>query len=234
LEVDKIYLATDPDTEGEKIAFDLFIYLYPYNQNIKRIELHEITRTEFIRKIKEPREIDFNLVKAQLLRRISDRWVGFKLSEEIQNYFQNLNLSAGRVQTPVLGWILEKEKRIKQKHYLVNLSFNNQNFYFYTENEDLIKKLKEKFKNKELEIEIEFTQTNEETINPLPPYETSNLLKNANSFFRFDAQTTMKIAQDLFEQGLITYHRTDSVFISDFGKNVALEYLERKNLIDLK
>jgi len=233
LEVDKIYLASDPDTEGEKIAFDLFVYLYPYNQNIKRIELHEITKTEFIKKIKEPREIDIELVKAQLLRRISDRWVGFKLSEEIQNFFQNLNLSAGRVQTPVLGWILEKEKKIKQKHYLVNANFNGKNIYFYTEDEKLIKNLKEKFKNKELSVEIEISQKKGETINPLPPYDTSNLLKDANNFFHFDAQITMKLAQELFEQGLISYHRTDSVFISEFGKQIAYEYLERKNLKDL-
>jgi reverse gyrase len=234
LEVDKIYLAPDPDTEGEKIAFDLLAYLYPYNQNIQRIELHEITRSEFIRKLKEPRDIDFNLVKAQLLRRISDRWIGFKLSGEIQQHFKNLNLSAGRVQTPVLGWILEKEKRIKQKHYSVNMGFNNQNFYFLNENEKLIKELKEKFKNQDLDIEIIFEKTNKEIVKPLPPYETSNLLKDANNFFRFDAPTTMRIAQNLFEQGLITYHRTDSFFISDFGKNVALEYLERKNLTQLK
>jgi len=233
LEVDKIYLASDPDTEGEKIAFDLFVYLYPYNQNIKRIELHEITKTEFIKKIKETREIDIKLVKAQLLRRISDRWIGFKLSEEIQNYFKNLNLSAGRVQTPVLGWILEKENKIKQKHYLVNANFDGKNIYFYTEDEKLIKDLKEKFKNKELNIEIEISQEKEEIVNPLPPYDTSNLLKDANNFFHFDTQLTMKLAQDLFEQGLITYHRTDSVFISEFGRQVAYEYLERKNLKDL-
>jgi reverse gyrase len=233
IEVDTIYLTSDPDTEGEKIAFDLFVYLYPYNQNIKRIELHEITKTEFIKKLQEPREIDIQLVKAQLLRRISDRWIGFKLSEEIQNHFQNLNLSAGRVQTPVLGWILEKEEKIQQKHYLINATSNSTNIYFYSENKKLIKKLKEKFKNQELEFEIKISQSKKEKINPLPPYDTSNLLKDANMFFRFDAQTTMKIAQELFEQGLITYHRTDSVFISEFGRNIAYEYLERKNLINL-
>jgi len=233
LEVDKIYLASDPDTEGEKIAFDLFTYLYPYNQNIERIELHEITKTEFIKKIKEPRNINIDLVKAQLLRRISDRWVGFKLSEEIQNYFKNLNLSAGRVQTPVLGWILEKEKKVKQKHFLVNVIFNKKRIHFYTEDRKLIEDLKIKFKNKSLNIEIEIYQEEEKIVNPLPPYDTSNLLKDANSFLHFDTQTTMKLAQDLFEQGLITYHRTDSVFISEFGREIAYEYLERKNLKEL-
>ena len=233
LEVDKIYLTTDPDTEGEKIAFDLFSYLYPYNQNIHRIELHEITRSEFIKRIKEPRKIDEKLVKAQLLRRISDRWIGFKLSEEIQSYFGNLNLSAGRVQTPVLGWLLEKENKIKQKQYLINVNFKGKNLYFYSEDEKFIKNLKEKFKEKNLWLEIEISKPEEEIVNPLPPYETSDLLKDANNFFRFDTETTMKLAQNLFEQGLITYHRTDSIFISDFGRNIAYEYLERKNLSDL-
>ncbi len=232
-EVDEIYLTTDPDTEGEKIAFDLFAYLYPYSQNIKRIELHEITRTEFIRRIQKPREIDINLVKAQLLRRISDRWIGFKLSEKMQQHFKNLNLSAGRVQSPVLGWILEKEKRIKEKHYLISLSFNNQIFSFTSEDKNFIESIKEKFKNNELEIEINIRNKKEEVFYPLPPYDTSNLLKDANNFFKFTAETTMKLAQDLFEQGFITYHRTDSIFISEFGRNLAYEYLEKKNLINL-
>lgn len=238
LQVDKVYLATDPDTEGEKIAFDLFNYIYPYNQNLKRIELHEITKKEFLEKINQPREIDINLVKAQLLRRISDRWIGFKLSEEIQNYFKNLNLSAGRVQTPVLGWILEKEKKVRETHYLINLSVSitetgENTVFFNTEDKNIIKILKDKFKNKDLKLEIKLFNLQEEIINPLPPYDTSDLLKDANNFFKFDAQLTMKLAQDLFEQGLITYHRTDSVFISEFGRNIAYEYLERKNLINL-
>ncbi len=232
-EVDRIYLAPDPDTEGEKIAFDLFAYLYPYNQNIERIELHEITRKEFLKRIKEPRKIDFNLVKAQLLRRISDRWVGFKLSEELQEHFQNLNLSAGRVQTPVLGWILEREKKVKEKHYLVQARVNQHNFVFFTEDKDLIKKLKKDFKEGKLKLEIKILEKKEEEINPLFPYDTNELLKDAFNYFRFDSQTTMKLAQDLFEKGLITYHRTDSTYVSEFGRNLAEEYLEKKNLKDL-
>jgi reverse gyrase len=232
-EVNKIYLATDPDAEGEKIAFDLFAYLYPYNQNIFRVKLHEITRSEFLRKINQPEEIDFNLVKSQLLRRISDRWIGFKLSEEIQKHFKNLNLSAGRVQTPVLSWILDKEERIKDKHYQLKVVANNSNINFFITNKEKLKKIKDKLKNKELNIRIISQEEKKETVNPLPPYETGELLKDAFSFFRFDTQTTMKLAQELFENGLITYHRTDSIFISDFGQNIAKEYLEKKDLINL-
>ena len=232
-EVDKVYLATDPDTEGEKIAFDLLFYLYPYNQNIKRIELHEITKEEFIKRIQEPKDINFNLVKAQILRRISDRWIGFRLSEEIQKKFQNLNLSAGRVQTPVLGWILEKEEKIKNKHYVININFNNQQINFISSSKRTIKLLKDKFKNDNLFIEIKFLEKDNQEIKPLPPYDTSNLLKDANLFFKFDTDTTMKIAQNLFEQGFITYHRTDSIFVSEFGRNIAYQYLEKNNMLEL-
>lgn len=232
-QVDKIYLATDPDTEGEKIAFDLFAYLYPYNRNIERIELHEITRREFLKRIQEPREINYDLVKAQLLRRISDRWIGFKLSEEIQEHFENLNLSAGRVQTPVLGWVLEKEKKLKEKHYLITAYFNEHYVSFYSEDQDLVKKLKKRFKNKELKIEVRFLEKKEVNLNPLPPYETGSILKDASMFFKFSSNFTMKLLQDLFEQGLITYHRTDSTHISSFGQNLAKEYLEKIHLGNL-
>ena len=232
-EVDRIYLAPDPDSEGEKIAFDLFVYLYSYNQNIFRIELHEITRGEFLKRIKEPRQIDFNLAKSQLVRRVADRWLGFKLSEEIQHYFKNLNLSAGRVQTPVLGWILEKEKRMKEKYYLVKAGWQGKTFTFTTEDGDLINELKRKFKKGNLKIKIKILEKKEEILNPLPPYETGELLKDAFTFFKLDTPITMKLAQELFEQGLITYHRTDSVYISEFGRNIAREYLEKKNIARL-
>lgn len=233
LEVDKIYLASDPDAEGEKIAFDLFNYLYPYNKNILRIELHEITREEFLKRIKEPREINTYLVEAQLLRRISDRWVGFFLSEKIQNHFKNLNLSAGRVQTPILGWILERAEKVKNKIYYLRVGFNDSLIRLETDNKNFVKKIREKFKNKELKVRIKINKEEEEIRKPLPPYDTSNLLKDAFNFFKFGADQTMKLAQDLFERGLITYHRTDSTYISDFGLRVAREFLENLNKIEI-
>ncbi len=228
-EVNKIYLATDPDSEGEKIAFDLFSYLYPYNQNIQRIELHEITREEFIRRIKEVREINLNLVKAQLVRRIADRWVGLYLSEKIQKHFKNLNLSAGRVQTPILGWILERKESVKEKIYNLNVISSGGNFNFTLEDKNKVNEIKKAFKENSLKIKVVIKSLEEKTQNPPPPYETNSLLRDAFNFFKFSAETTMKLAQDLFERGLITYHRTDSFYISDFGKFVAKEYLEKIN-----
>ncbi|MFN3605531.1 MAG: DNA topoisomerase, partial [Leptonema sp. (in: bacteria)] len=168
-----------------------------------------------------------------LLRRISDRWLGFKLSGEIQNYFKNLNLSAGRVQTPVLGWILEKEEIIKEKYYLIKAGFSNKTLTFTTEDKDLVNELKRKFKDGDLKIKIEILEKKEENLNPLPPYETGELLKDAFSFFKLTAPETMRLAQELFEQGLITYHRTDSIYISDVGIMTAKEFLEKLNKIDL-
>ena len=228
-EVQEIYLATDPDTEGEKIAFDLYVYLFPYNEKIKRIEMHEITKEEFLRRFKEPRDINTSLVCAQLTRRISDRWVGFSLSEELQDYFKNLNLSAGRVQTPVLGWIIKNDElRKKEKYYIGRFYYNNENFIeFNFDDKELAKKIRKNKNN--LILEIEKVKEEENIINPPPPYQTSDLLRDAWNILRLDAQTTMNLAQDLFERGLITYHRTDSYYVSDFGKGIAKEFLQKQN-----
>ena len=228
-EVNEIYVATDPDTEGEKIAFDLFIYLYPYNTNIQRMELHEITKDEFLRRFKETREINKSLVCAQLTRRVADRWVGFSLSEELQRYFKNLNLSAGRVQTPVLGWIiLNDELRRKEKYYLGRFFYNENNFIDLNfEDKELAKKIRKNKNN--LQLEIKILEKKEEDINPPPPFQTSDLLKSAWEILRLDAATTMNLAQDLFERGLITYHRTDSYYVSDFGRDLAKEFFQKQN-----
>ncbi len=232
-ETQEIYLASDPDTEGEKIAFDLFAFLYPYNKNIKRLRLHEITKEEFLRKFKAPEELNINLVKAQLTRRIADRWVGFYLSEDLQKHFKNLNLSAGRVQTPVLGWIINnQEKRKKEKFYLIRAELEN-GFYveFSTEDKNLVNSIRKR--NGNLFVKIEEIAEEEKEITPQPPFQTSDLLKTAWDHLKFDVATTMKLAQDLFERGLITYHRTDSYYVSDLGREIAREYLEKNDFKDL-
>lgn len=228
-EVDFVLLATDPDTEGEKIAFDLFTYLHPYNRNIKRIELHEITRREFLRKLEETREVNFNLVKAQLVRRISDRWIGFVLSQAVQENFQSLALSAGRVQTPVLGWVLSKKERSKEKKYLVFVQVDGNSFFFETQDQNLIQKLRKLIKEKNVHLNFKLIKQEKKELNPLPPYETSEVLKDSALILKLDSTKTMKLLQDLFEQGLITYHRTDSTFISQTGRLIAQEYLKKRN-----
>jgi Reverse gyrase len=100
MEVDQIIIGTDPDTEGEMIAYSLYLVLYTFNRNIKRAEFHEVTKTAILNALENLIDIDLNLVKSQVVRRIEDRWLGFSLSQIVQKYFSKNWLSAGRVQTP--------------------------------------------------------------------------------------------------------------------------------------
>ena len=223
-EVEEVYVATDPDREGEKIAFDLVLNNKPYNKNVKRIEFHEITRYAFENSIQNPREVNLNLVKAQLLRRITDRWVGFKISLYLQNIFHFPHLSAGRVQTPVLKWICERTSLLKEKVYVVRISFNNINIDFdFGDKKDA----DEFYSSLNEEIYIKKISSKKETLFE-KPFNTPDLLKAAYEKYRFSPQITMQLAQDLFERGFITYHRTDSYRISDTGKKIAKSYILEK------
>ncbi|WP_024788336.1 MULTISPECIES: DNA topoisomerase [unclassified Lebetimonas] len=118
-EVNEVIIATDSDREGEKIAFDVILNNKPYNLNIKRAEFHEITKYAFVEAVNNLRYYDKNLVAAQFVRRITDRWIGFNLSLCFQDYLHNVHLSAGRVQTPVLNWICERTQKLKEKTNVV-------------------------------------------------------------------------------------------------------------------
>lgn len=227
-EVQEVYISTDPDSEGEKIALDLYAYIYPYNKNLKRIELHEITKEEFLNRFKQPRKIKESLVCAQIVRRIADRWVGFSLSNDLQKKFRNLNLSAGRVQTPVLGWIIDRDLERKEKYYIIRFLLDDKKFVdFAFENKEDVKKIKENKNN--INVLIKFKNIREIEKPPLPPFQTSDLLREAWNILKMDAVTTMKTAQDLFERGLITYHRTDSYYTSSVGIDIAEEFLIKNN-----
>ena len=228
LEVDEILIATDPDTEGEKIAYDLALYLKPVNRNIKRLEFHEITLKSILEALKKPRDINENLVKAQIVRRIEDRLFGFELSQKVQSFFKRKTLSAGRVQTPVLGWIINRvnESRKSVKTF-IRVKANNLNIIFESEairNEEKNKLLEEISKNPYLHIKK--IEEREETLNPLPPYTTDSLLRDASIILGFDVKKTMRIAQELFEAGLITYHRTSSTTVSYVGIALAKDYIK--------
>ncbi|MEM5806155.1 MAG: reverse gyrase [Candidatus Aenigmatarchaeota archaeon] len=227
LEVDEILIATDPDAEGEKIGFDIANFLRFFIKKIKRLEFHEITYRAIRNAMNNPREINLNLVKSQIVRRIEDRWFGFELSQKVQKKFNRKTLSAGRVQTPVLGWIIQRTEESKNsiKDYL-RIKFDNIKIIF--EFEKLKKEEKEKFFEKIANypyVEVKVVEVKEEILNPLPPYTTDTLLKDASNILKFDSNKTMKIAQELFESGLITYHRTDSTTVSSFGINIAKEYI---------
>ncbi len=229
-EVESVYIATDPDTEGEKIGWDISALLLPYVKEVKRIEFHEITRRAVSEALRNPREFNENLVRAQIVRRISDRWVGFEVSRILQSTFGKAWLSGGRVQIPVLGWIIEREKEYRKKRHVVQLNFRENGRWLRVEFELPDRKSARSLFEELDHVDVEVLEEREEEISPPPPYTTDTLLKEADDRFRFGVRKTMQLAQELFEKGLITYHRTDSVRVSSAGTAVAREYLKENAL----
>ncbi|MFN4244961.1 MAG: reverse gyrase [Brevinematia bacterium] len=234
-EVDEVLLASDPDTEGEKISYDIFAFLSPYIKffggSIKRIRFHEVTYHAIKDSISRPEEVNINLVEAQLLRRIQDRLVGFGLSGFLKEKFSDDNVSAGRVQSPVLGWIVERFNEYNtSKTYFSEIVLSGQgeeiSLSIEGKDEEIGVKLGSKAKVKILE------EKNIE-LHPLPPFTTDTILSQANRSFGMSSDEVMKLLQDLFEEGFITYHRTDSTTVSAFGQNIAKEYLGVKGMEDL-
>jgi reverse gyrase len=228
LEVNCVFVATDPDIEGEKIAYDVYCSLYPMNRRIERLEFHEITKKAFLQAIKERREINLKMVEAQLVRRIEDRWIGFELSQKLWQRFRNYRLSAGRVQTPVLGWIIEQVNESRKKKKILSAVLSN-GLKVSIENPNLpfpSQQLEEQLRS--IKARIADLVTEERLLNPPPPYTTDTLLRDASAKLGFPATKTMMIAQDLFEMGLCTYHRTDATTVSTVGIGVAKEYIQER------
>ncbi len=220
---DQTFVASDPDAEGEKIAYDLYTSLKPFQPNVKRLEFHEITERALRTALKNPQEINISRVKAQLARRVADRWVGFSLSQQLWKVFKKSRLSAGRVQTPVLGWIIERAKFAKQHKYRISFSLNGHRLNIEIEEKELAKKILKELPNN---LKISEKKRFEDEISPPPPYTTDTILEDAFHFFRFSSSYTMQLLQELFELGLITYHRTDSTRISEVGRyQVAKPYI---------
>ncbi|MGC9009234.1 MAG: reverse gyrase, partial [Sulfolobales archaeon] len=120
---DAVYIATDPDQEGEKIAYDIKTLLKPYNNNIYRIEFHEVTREAILKAFENPRDINMRLVYSQIIRRVDDRLIGFVISKELQERYKMKWLGAGRVQTPILSWVIEAYKKyLDERGYWVGFA----------------------------------------------------------------------------------------------------------------
>ncbi len=213
-EVDEVFIATDPDAEGEKIAYDLFLLFRSFNPNIKRMEFHEITPKAFRTAMEQKQDFDINRVKSQIVRRVLDRWVGFTLSRILWKRFGKNYLSAGRVQTPVLGWIIERYELSKRRKARISFKLGGIVFRIDIEDKELAKEI---YKDLHL-LRLNFKQKRTEERTPLPPYTTDTILQDASEVLGFSAQKTMSILQNLFEEGFITYHRTDSTRVSDAGK----------------
>jgi len=205
-----VIIGTDPDAEGEKIAWDIHNFVSPLAE-VKRAEFHEVTARAIREALQNLRDIDLNRVKAQIVRRIEDRWIGFTLSHKLWEKFNKTNLSAGRVQTPVLGWIIEQENKYRKRRKVNILP-------------ELDIEVEGDF-DKEVDVEVILSSDREELRSPLPPHTTDELLRDASRILKLSSGETMKLAQDLFENGLITYHRTDSNRVSDVGLRIAREYL---------
>jgi len=231
-ESEKVYIATDPDIEGEKIAYDIYMMLKPYARSIERIELHEITRQELMRALAQPRRVDERMAAAQMLRRIEDRWIGFTLSQHLWSVFNKHWLGAGRVQTPVLGWIIERYEAWRHGlGYNVYIRLTGRlrlRLHYDTAGEA-------RAAAEEAQKGLEVVDVEEEVreLPPPPPFTTETLIYEASRRFGYSAEKTMRIAQELFEAGLITYHRTDSTHVSATGIGVARSYLEKKGMANL-
>ena len=233
---DMVYLATDPDREGEAISWHLFETLGLNEAHTRRIVFHEITKDAIVNAVRNPRSIDMNLVNAQQARRVLDRLVGFELSPVLWRKIQP-KLSAGRVQSVALRLVVEREKEI--------MAFENEAFYkveafFHPAGFPAAVKVKAvldtKFKTidearKFLQdcIGADFTvsdvEKKEATRFPAAPFTTSTLQQEAARKLRFPVSMTMRVAQSLYERGLITYMRTDSTNLSTLALGAAKKFI---------
>lgn len=242
--VDNVYLATDPDREGEAISWHLADELGIDTDLTNRVVFNEITKDAVLSAFEKPRKIDMDLVKSQETRRILDRIIGFKLSKLLQSKIKSK--SAGRVQSVALKLIVDREKEIDafipEEYWSVLAFFENQEY--------LIETSAERYKGKKLEIKNaeaaqvvydavqgEFTITKlekkERKKDSKLPFITSTLQQEASTRIGFAAKKTMRVAQKLYEgiqmgseaEGLITYMRTDSTRLSDSFVSDAKAYI---------
>jgi DNA topoisomerase-1 len=239
-EVDKakfVWLASDEDREGEAIAWHLSEVLKLKKETTKRIVFNEVTKSAILKAIENPRDIDINLVNAQQARRILDRLVGFELSEVLWKKVKS-QLSAGRVQSVAVRLLVEREREIfafeAVSSFKVTAIFNvpDKNGKFVELKAELNRKLKDK--NEALEfIEkckisdfiIKSIETKPTKKSPSAPFTTSTLQQEASRKLGYSVAQTMTLAQKLYEEGNITYMRTDSVNLSDEALNNAKEYI---------
>lgn len=228
---DTVWLASDEDREGEAISWHLYNVLNLKPENTKRIVFHEITKPAILNAIKHPRTIDQNLVNAQQARRVLDRIVGFKLSPVLWKRVKPA-LSAGRVQSVAVRLIVEREHEIRmfksESWYKVNAIFtvtgDNGKQSGLKAELNLRFKTEEEAKNflvscKDATFTIEDITTKPSKRYPAPPFTTSTLQQEAARKLGFTVAQTMRIAQQLYESGKITYMRTDSVNLSELCIN---------------
>jgi DNA topoisomerase I len=230
-----IWLASDEDREGEAISWHLAEILKLDPKSANRIVFHEITKSAILNALEHPRHVDLNLVDAQQARRVLDRLVGFKLSPVLWRKVRP-NLSAGRVQSVAVRLIVEREREIQnfESHasYAVSALFELPNgaalkatlrSHFTTKEE--ARAFLESCKTAEFHIDSVTTRPTKRT--PAPPFTTSTLQQEAARKLGFPVAQTMRVAQGLYERGLITYMRTDSMNLSDLCLNTCGPVIEK-------
>ena len=230
---DIVWLASDEDREGEAIAWHLFQELKLKEEKTRRIVFHEITKNAILKAVENPRDIDQNLVDAQQARRILDRVVGFEMSPVLWKKVKP-GLSAGRVQSVAVRLVVEREKEIR--HFEPKSSFKVEGIFTNLEKQDIAAKLKKDFANA-VEAEnflkqsqhVDFQVLNVEkkpgTRTASAPFTTSTLQQEASNRLGYGVSGTMRVAQRLYEEGHITYMRTDSVNLSQDAINGAKEQI---------
>ena len=249
---DKVYLATDPDREGEAISWHLYYALKLENKKTYRITFNEITKTAVKESLQHAREIDMDLVDAQQARRCLDRMIGYRISPLLWAKIKR-GLSAGRVQSVALRIICDREKEIDafipEEYWTLNASFAVQGEkkplvakYYGTgngkttiSNKEELDKIKESLKG--ADYRITEVKKGERTKKAPLPFTTSTLQQEASKVLNFSPQKTMRLAQQLYEGvevkgegtiGLITYLRTDSTRVSEEAEKMAKEYIEER------
>ncbi|MBQ2836370.1 MAG: type I DNA topoisomerase [Clostridia bacterium] len=245
----KVYLATDPDREGEAIAWHLSKILDVDGNKITRVTFNEITKTAVQKAIKEPRDIDVNLVDAQQARRVLDRIVGYKISPVLWKKVRR-GLSAGRVQSVAVKLIVDREEEIekfipeeywniyvklldeKSKKIFEAKFYGKDNKKIEVHNQEQVNQILEDIKN--AKYIIEDIKKGEKKRTPAPPFTTSTMQQEASRKLGFTLKKTMSIAQGLYEGvkipekgtvGLITYMRTDSTRISEEARTSAKSHI---------
>ena len=238
---DVVYLATDPDREGEAIAWHIKNLLNIKDDEKCRIEFNEITKNAVKKAVEKPRVVNQALVDAQQARRILDRIVGYKLSPLLWKKVKK-GTSAGRVQSVALKIIVDREREIRdfkpEEYYLMYAKLEKgedivlAKFYgdkdgrINLKDKKQVESIIKKIDNKEYEV-VDIKKS-ERRKNPPAPFTTSSLQQEASRKLGFGVKKTMMVAQKLYEAGFITYMRTDSTRLSDDAKKMAKEYITSK------
>ncbi len=233
---DIVWLASDEDREGEAIAWHLAQELKLKDENTKRIVFHEITKNAILKAIENPRKIDQNLVNAQQARRVLDRIVGFEMSPVLWKKVKT-GLSAGRVQSVAVRLVVEREQEIR--NFKPTSTFKVEGVFQNNKKQDISAKLKKDFskeneaeafleKAQQVEFKVLNVETKPGTRSASAPFTTSTLQQEASNRLGYNVTSTMRIAQRLYEEGYITYMRTDSVNLSKEAIDAAKEFIEKE------